>query len=95
MLHVSTYITGLAGSELELSNLVERFDKTSTAYGIQISAEKTKLMTNNTDGISSNIRVNGEKLKTVQSFKLQLPWVFGIDNRAVEQAALTSRRLLG
>ena len=36
---------------------------------MQISAEKTKLMTNNTNGISSNIRVNGEKLKTVQSFK--------------------------
>ena len=30
---------------------------------------KTKLMTNNTNGISSDIRVNGEKLKTVQSFK--------------------------
>ena len=26
-------------------------------------------MTNNTNGISSNIRVNGEKLETVQSFK--------------------------
>ena len=62
-------IDGLAGSELELANLVERLDETSTAYGMQISAEKTKLMTNNTKGISSNIRVNGEKLKTVQSFK--------------------------
>ena len=49
-------IDGLAGSELELSNLVERLDKTSTAYGMQISAEKTKLMTNNTNGISSNIK---------------------------------------
>ena len=34
-----------------------------------ISAEKTKLMTNNTNGINSNIRVNGEKLETVQNFK--------------------------
>ena len=62
-------IDGLAGSELELANLVERLDQTSTAYHMQISAEKTKLMTNNTNGISSNIRVNGEKLETVQSFK--------------------------
>ena len=31
--------------------------------------EKTKLMINNTNGISSNIRVNGEKLKAVQGFK--------------------------
>ena len=40
-------IDGLAGSELQLANLVERLDKTSTAYGMQISAEKTNLMTSN------------------------------------------------
>ena len=61
-------IDGLAGSELKLANLVDRLDETSTAYGMQISTEKTKLITN-TNGISSNIRVNGEQLKTVQSFK--------------------------
>ena len=38
---------GLAGKEEELPNLVERLDKASTAYGNEISAEKTKLMTNN------------------------------------------------
>ena len=62
-------LDGLAGSELELANLVECLDETSTAYGMQISVEKTKLMTNNTNDISSNIRVNGERLETVQSFK--------------------------
>ena len=41
-------IDGLAESEEELANLVKRLDKTSTSYGMQISAEKTKLMTNNT-----------------------------------------------
>ena len=40
-------IDGLAGSELELANLVERLDEISTAYGMQISAEKTRLMTIN------------------------------------------------
>ena len=40
-------IDGLAGEEEELANLVERFDKGSTAYGMEISAEKTKLMTKN------------------------------------------------
>ena len=58
-------VNGLAGSELQLANLVERLDETSTAYSMQISAEKTKLMTNNTNGISSNIRVNREKLETI------------------------------
>ena len=46
----------------ELANLVERLNKASTAYGMEISAEKTKLMTNNTSGINSEIKVNGQKL---------------------------------
>ena len=62
-------IDGLAGEEEELANLVERLDKASTAYGMKISAEKTKLMTNNTSGINTEIKVNGQKLETVTSFK--------------------------
>ena len=41
-------IDGLAGKEEELANLVERLDKVSTAYDMEISAKKTKLMINNT-----------------------------------------------
>ena len=52
-------IDGLAGEEEELANLAERLDKASTAYGMEISAEKTKRMTNNTSGINTEIRVNG------------------------------------
>ena len=36
---------------------------------MEISAEKTKLMTNNTRGISSDVRFGGQILETVQSFK--------------------------
>ena len=36
---------------------------------MEISAEKTKLMTNNTSGINTEIQVNGQKLETVTSFK--------------------------
>ena len=61
-------IDGLAGEEEELANLVERLDKASTAYSMEISAEKTKLMTN-TSGINTEIKVNGQKLETVTSFK--------------------------
>ena len=43
--------------------------KTSTAYGMDISAEKTMLMTNNTSSINTEIKVNGQKLETVTSFK--------------------------
>ena len=38
-------IDGLAGEEVELAKLLERLDKASTAYGMEISAEKTKQMT--------------------------------------------------
>ena len=62
-------IDGLAGEEEELANLVERLDKASTAYGMEISTEKTKLVTNNTSSINSEIKVNGQKLETVTSFK--------------------------
>ena len=62
-------IDGLAGEEDELTNEVERLDKTSTAYGMKISAEKTKLMTNNTSGINTKIKINGQNLETVTSFK--------------------------
>ena len=34
-----------------------------------VSAEKTKLMTNNTSGIYIEIKVNGQKLQTVTSFQ--------------------------
>ena len=36
---------------------------------MEISVEKTKLMTNNTSGINREIKVNGQKLETVTSFK--------------------------
>ena len=48
---------------------IEHLDKASTAYGMEISAEKTKLKTNNTSGINTETKVNGRKLETVTSFK--------------------------
>ena len=46
-------IDGLAGEEEELANLVERLDNASTAYGMEISAEQTKQMTNNAGSINT------------------------------------------
>ena len=62
-------IDGLAGEERELAKLVQCLDKASTAYGMEISTEKTKLATNSTSGINTGIKVNGQKLETVTSFK--------------------------
>ena len=47
-----------AGEEEELAKLVERLDKASTVYGMEISAEKT----NNTSGINTEIKVSGQML---------------------------------
>ena len=66
-------IDGLAGEKEELANLVEPLDKAPTAYGMEISAEKTKLMTNNTSGINTEIKVNGQRVETVSYTHLTLP----------------------
>ena len=55
-------IDGLAGEEEELAKSVEHLDKASTACGMEISAEKTKLMTNDTSGINTEIKVNRQRL---------------------------------
>ena len=60
-------IDGLEGEEEELANFVERLDKASTAYGMEISAEKIKLMTNNTSGINTEIKVNDRSLRQSQA----------------------------
>ena len=58
-LHVTDGINGLA---------VEHLNKASTVYGMEISAKKVKLITN-TSSINNEIKVNGQKLETVTSFK--------------------------
>ena len=61
-------IDGLAGKYQELVSLIKHLDEVSTIYGLQIGAEKTQLMTNNTNGISTDITKDNKKLKTVHSF---------------------------
>ena len=62
-------IDGLAGEDEELAKVAERLHKVSTAYGMEISAEKIKLMTSNTSGINKETTVHSQKLETVTSFK--------------------------
>ena len=100
-LHFADDIDGLAGEEEELANLVERLDKATTAYGMEISAEKTKLMTDNTSGINIEIKVNGQKLETVTSFKYLGPVIIDEGSKpeilsriAQTTAALTRLKLV-
>ena len=65
---LSDYIDGLAGEEEELANLVERLDKAFTVYGMESIAEKTRLMTNTTSSMNTEVEVHEQKLVTVTSF---------------------------
>ena len=47
--------------------LVESLDKTCARYKMEISAEKTKLMTSSANGIQREIKVKGQKLGTVKA----------------------------
>ena len=58
----------LTGQEQELVKSVN-LEEAYTAYGMQISAEKTQLMTSNTNDISTDITIENKKLKTLRSFK--------------------------
>ena len=62
-------LDALAEEEQELEALVESLNKTCTRYKMEISAEKTKLMTNSANGIQREMKVKGQKLGTVTSFK--------------------------
>ena len=63
-------INGLAGGEEELAKLVEHLNKASTAYGMEISAKKTKLITNNTSGINTD---QNKWTEARDCHKLQVP----------------------
>ena len=62
-------IDGLAGSEEELRELLGRLEKASKDYGMEISGEKTKIMTNNINGMTTALHIAGNTLDEVQSFK--------------------------
>ena len=62
-------IDGLAGSEAELAELIGRLNESCSNYGMEISAEKTKIMTNSyANGLQSQISINGSILQHVNQF---------------------------
>lgn len=62
-------IDGLAGSEQELRELTNKLNETSKQFGMEISAEKTKIMSNRVNPINLPIEINGVQLQCVQQFK--------------------------
>ena len=58
-----------AEEEQKLKALAESLDKFCTRFKMEISAEKTKRMTNSANGIQREIKVKGQRPGTVTSFK--------------------------
>ena len=56
----------MAGKEEEVASPMDRLDKTYVAFSVESSAEKTKLMIKNTNGILIDIRINYKKLDEFQ-----------------------------
>ena len=61
-------IDGITGEEDELTELVHNLDTAAEQFGMDISAEKTKIMTNN-GTLQRDITIQGQKLETVNHYK--------------------------
>ena len=62
-------IDGLAGSQAELAELIKRLDQSCSAYGMEISAEKTKVMTNvYVKDLNTQFKVKDSVLEVVDQF---------------------------
>ena len=62
-------IDGLAESEEELTRLANNINNAAASYGMEINYQKTKVMTNNPQGFTDDIRVAGNSLEVVDHFK--------------------------
>jgi hypothetical protein len=59
----------IGGTNAELADLTARLDNTATAYGMEISAEKSKVLVMGTEVMQPAITVGGVNLENVESFK--------------------------
>ena len=59
----------MGGSYGGLQDLTNRLVDRATAYGMEVSTEESKTMTNSMNNISADISMNGQKLEEVTSFK--------------------------
>ena len=59
----------LASSKSELANLIKIIENTARAYGMELNSTKTQIMANSEGSFTSEIKINNEPLKVVESFK--------------------------
>ena len=64
----------VVNAEEEAGVLIDRLDRTTTRYKMEIGPDKTKVMTNNPNGFQREIKINGQRLEEVENFKYL--WAF-------------------
>ena len=58
-----------AEEKKEAGVLVDRLDTTTTRYKMEIGQDKTKVMTNSSNGFQREIKIKGQRLEEVKNFK--------------------------
>ena len=58
-----------AEEEEEAGVLLDRLDRTTTRYKMEVGPDKTKVMTNNPDGFQREIKIKGQRLEEVENSK--------------------------
>ena len=58
-----------AEEEEEAGVLIDRLDRTTTRYKIEICPDKIKVMTNNPNGFQREIKIKGQRLEEVENLK--------------------------
>ena len=58
-----------AEEEEKAGVLIDRLDRTTTRYKMEIGPDKTKVVTNNPNGFQREIKIKGQRLEEVENFK--------------------------
>ena len=58
-----------AEEEEEAGVLIDRLERTTTRYKMEIGPNKTKVMTNNPNGFQRELKIKGQRLEEVENFK--------------------------
>ena len=56
-----------AEEEEEAGVLIDRLDRTTTRYKMEIGPGKTKVMTNNPNGFQRELKIKGQRLEEVET----------------------------
>ena len=86
-----------AEEEEEAGILIDRIDRTTTRYKMEIGPDKTKVMTNNPNGFQREIKMKCQRLEEVENFEYLGAIIFNegskpeILSRIAQAAAALSR----